>query len=986
MKIATVALLLIAATAPAAAAPRAGGSDTGLSGYSLTSWTDGDGRPLGAVYAIAQHDDGYLWIGAETGLLRFDGSRFLAWDSLSDAPLPRAAVTALYVSHDRALWVGFGDGAGIRRIDGWQVDAHERGPSTSGPITDIVENRDGTMWAVADGRLFVRRGDAWDPVDLPWPDEPGRVLHAYVSPHGQLWIATRWGVFQAIDDRRFRFVAAGFIWGVTEGADGTMWTTDIVSGFTRMGSRTHATSAHPGAGHRLMLDRSGHLWIGTFSEGLWRAAGGGGTADSEVERADLRTGLSSDSVQTLLEDRDGDVWIGTTGGLHRFTRRTLTPINNIGFVVTVETAGDGGVWACRTNGVIHLTPDPQKWKQAGGGSAGPDIRSLYLDAQGTLWVGAAEGLFRAVDGRLIPVRLRPGNQIAALSILPAAQGGLWLGDGNWLYRWDGTRVIPYDASTQSPGATRISFAGVDRTGRLWLQFPGRSFGFADASGAYHPLESGDPNGPQQHDVYAVYEDDDHVVWIGHSGGLTRYENGRMATVTHVNGLPEDRVWAIVEDADRRLWLSVNRGLVRVDAREVTHALADPSYRLRYRVYDAHDGLAGASVGVIHSLRASDGTLWFVRGGGLTILRPADLDNERQRAPAPVRIETVVANERRIGPAGTSFPAGTRRLQINYTALTLGSPNRVRFRYKLEGVDAGWVDAGARRGAFYTNLTPRPYRFVVEAIMEDGTWNTSSASWNFEIEPAFYQTTAFRAAAGLALLLAIWGAWRLRLRVLEQQFSLVLAERARLSREIHDTLLQSLLGVMLQFDGLARTLGPSSTSVRDQLVRLRRTVEAHIRDARQCIHNLRSPLHEERDLLKALIEFGERAVADTPTRFTWSASGTPRRCPPEFESQLLRVGQEAIVNAVRHADASVIHLDVRFDADALVLRVADDGRGFAAATGRGGEDDHFGLTMMRERVEQLHGRIQIASVDGEGTRVEASVPLVGRVRQLWTAAS
>jgi len=292
----------------------------------------------------------------------------------------------------------------------------------------------------------------------------------------------------------------------------------------------------------------------------------------------------------------------------------------------------------------------------------------------------------------------------------------------------------------------------------------------------------------------------------------------------------------------------------------------------------------------------------------------------------------------------------------------------------------------RRQAFYTNLPPRSYQFVVQALMEDGTWNTSTASWSFAIAPAFYQTTAFRALAVVAIAVALWGAWRLRLRMLERQFSLVLAERARLSREIHDTLLQSLLGVMFQFDGLARMVGPSSTSVRDQLVRLRRTVEAHIRDARQCIHNLRSPLLDQRDLLKALIEFGNRAVADTPIRFTSRVVGTPQRCPPEFESQLLRVGQEAIVNAVRHASPSSILLEVRFEEHSIVLCVSDDGDGFDADTAGLEHADHFGLMMMRERVEQLQGRLHITSAAGQGTRVEAYVPLTRHARQLWTAAS
>jgi signal transduction histidine kinase len=341
----------------------------------------------------------------------------------------------------------------------------------------------------------------------------------------------------------------------------------------------------------------------------------------------------------------------------------------------------------------------------------------------------------------------------------------------------------------------------------------------------------------------------------------------------------------------------------------------------------------------------------------------------------VQIEAALANERRLMPAPhTTLPAGTRRLQISYTAVSMTASNKIRFRYRLDGFDTDWIEAGTRRQAFYTNLSPRDYQFRVEAASEDGRWTASSATWPFTISPAFYQTSWFFTACALGGLLIVWGSWRVRLQLVRRQFSLVLAERARLSREIHDTLLQSLVGVALQFDGISNSIDHSSSGAKDQLVRIRREVETYIREARQSIWDLRSPVLETQDLSAALRDFGKRASAGTAIRFATTVAGAPRQCPAKVENQLLRIGQEAITNAVRHAGAKRITLDLRFDEREVLLRVSDDGCGFDAKAGAHDSDNHYGLTTMRERAEELGGQLTIATAPGNGTVVEANVPL------------
>jgi signal transduction histidine kinase len=307
-------------------------------------------------------------------------------------------------------------------------------------------------------------------------------------------------------------------------------------------------------------------------------------------------------------------------------------------------------------------------------------------------------------------------------------------------------------------------------------------------------------------------------------------------------------------------------------------------------------------------------------------------------------------------------------------LSVAASDRIHFRHKLEGLDADWVDAGARRTAYYTNLSPRDYTFRVEARSEDGTWQTSSAQWTFTVEPAIYQTRLFYAFCLFAVAASVWLVWNFRLQLMRRQFSLMLAERARLSREIHDTLLQSLVGVALQFDGIAAAIDPSSASAREQLVRVRRQVEAYIREARQSIHDLRSPVLERRDLATALREFAKNASADTGVRFTSIVSGTPSTPSPKVENQLLRIGQEAITNALRHAHAERVHLELTFGRNSISLLVSDNGCGFDSSHWFADSGSHYGLTTMRERAEELGGTLTVITAVGRGTSVEAVIPL------------
>ncbi len=337
------------------------------------------------------------------------------------------------------------------------------------------------------------------------------------------------------------------------------------------------------------------------------------------------------------------------------------------------------------------------------------------------------------------------------------------------------------------------------------------------------------------------------------------------------------------------------------------------------------------------------------------------------------IEGVIADGRHFNPAPElRLPSNTSHLQIDFAALTLADPMRVRFRYRLEGFDHSWVDGGTGRQAVYTNLPPRAYRFRVVASNNDGIWNQPGNVLDFAIEPMFYQTTWFYVLSVVTVALLVWASWQFRVRQVRRQFALVLAERIRMSRAIHDTLLQGLVGIALQFDNLANNLDSSSSSARNHFVRIRRQVEEYIREARQSIWDLRSPRLETHDLAVALRETGERALSGTSAQFEVAITGSPHRCPPPVEEQVLLIGQEALNNAARHARARRVRLELHYVDSRLRLRVSDDGCGFDLEEAYH-TNDHYGLMSMRERAAQVGGELNISTRPGAGTEVEAIVP-------------
>lgn len=946
--------------------------------YSIQSWDERHGLPSGRIWAITQDSIGYLWLGTEAGLVRFDGVRFTDWTSDDGTPLPKElSVSSLYSATDGSLWLGFHSG-GVGRIQEGRLHRYSRLPEIgSSPVNFLLEDRTGTVWAGDRHAVYLFRNGRWDIAGASsgLPEADGG-SGGYEDKAGNLWIGTRKGIFRrpsgnttfvAVDDGKHA-VRVQF----SEDATGSVWVTDPLEGYVQLGSSGNSRSAvRSGTGQDLIHDRNDTMWLGTRGEGLWRVRLDSRSHDPVIERITVVEGLSSNIVRSVFEDRNGNVWVGTESALHRFTARKVTPLQDVNLSWATAATPDGSVWIATNDGLVQFIGQYQRRFGHRDGLPGSIVKALFTDARGTLWVATDRGVARWVGDRFKQIPIASEQPASVVSLAADSRGRLWVSD-----RERGVLLLTNDKWTTVPTPPDIAdaeanFVYVDRRDRLWIGFSGATVAVVEPEGKVrlHPLK-----GVIGSVLSAVYEDREGAIWIGGMRGLSRIKGDTVDVVSQPNDLPGHGVFGITEDQEGSLWLGVGSGIVRLSVSDFEKAARQPRDRPAYRLYDASDGLVGvpARLGFPGATRRGDGTLWFITSRGASVIRPDDLDN--RDVPPAVRIQGVWADDQPVRlRAGAALPPGTSRLLFEYTAVNLTSPLKERFQYRLEGIDSDWVVAGSRREAFYPNLRSGTYRFRVARIASD-QFSNEPAIWEFSIRPMYYETWWFMWGCAAAAGLAGWGAWRLRLRQLRRQFTLVFAERARMSRELHDTLLQDLVGITLHLDEFAATLGSRSGRVRARVVHLRRYLERAIGEARQAVWDLRSEHTGERDLPRELFESGERAFASRPTHFETIVKGTPRPCGPAVECHLLRIAREALCNAARHADATSVALTLDYRQDDIVLRVSDNGRGCQTADYSGHAPGHYGFLIMKERAEQAGGRFRVETTPGKGTEIEVTIPL------------
>jgi ligand-binding sensor domain-containing protein/signal transduction histidine kinase len=953
-----------------------------LADYATTTWTEKDGLPSSRIAAIAQTPDEYLWLGTDAGLVRFDGARFLLWKEFSNLDLPTRRVWALVTSRDGSLWVGFSTPGGVSRVhNGVVTNYGEADGLTGGSVNSLIEGHDGTIWVGTHFGLFRFRDDSWTRMGPESGLADESVSSTFEDSQGTLWIGTTNGVFRrtAHSDTFERVVSASY-WGhrVTEDRSGRIWITDPRVGARPLSALAAApadatapppgTSPTEGLGVQMLSDRHNNLWIATLGQGLWRMHASNAEPPT-IDKLNINNGLLSNSVRAVLEDHKGNVWIGTENGLQQLSEKTLTGLTGLGLVRVIEAGADGSVWVGTTTGLVRFRNGRRDRYGLHGELPSPFVTALHTDRQGALWIATDRGVTQFINERFVPLSVSLTRTLSRVySMATDARGNLWLCDANQgLFRWSGTALVPVDLAPHIDHRM-VTSVHRDATNQIWVGLSDGAFGVIDGDNVFHR------EGPRNARLNTIHQGQGGTLWVSSGEGAIRISDNAQSTVGERNGLPTSVVTAIVSDTNGHVWLGTPVGIVRLSTGAFDTTARDARARVAYTLYDTEDGMAGltVSLGVPNAIRARDGRLWFVTSNGVTIIDPKTV-KDGATVP-PVHIEGLAADAHRFSPSpGLRIPPLTSTIEIDYAAVTFSSPKKVRYRYRLEGFDDDWHDVGIRREALYTNLPPGHYRFRVSAANNELGFGDGETTTDFTLLPTFYQTVWFYAGCALTLVLALWGAWRFRVRHLHREFSLVLGERVRVSREIHDTLLQSLVGVALQLDALSEAADPLGC-MKDALISTRREVEDYIRETRQSIWNLRSPKLERSDLAAALRQTGERVTSGTPVHFTLTTTGQTHRFKADIEQQLLRIGEQAMLNSVRHAKATEVHLKLQYDEDAVLLRVSDNGSGFNPGALTNESSQHYGLTSMQERTEQAGGELNIVTHPGGGTAVEIVIPV------------
>jgi signal transduction histidine kinase/ligand-binding sensor domain-containing protein len=955
-------------------------AEVSLPDYVLSAWATEKGLPPGDVFAVAQDVDGYLWLGTPNGLIRFDGSRFTPWTTLSpDAALPSGPVHAIVGAADGSLWVGIGGGAGVVRIYQGRVFQYAKSDGAPPGATAMLQDRQGAIWVATRSGLFRFASGKWTTVGTANGYTGGEAFSLYEDRAGRLWIGTASGVYRRNGESlELVDASATNVQSLTEDANGAIWVTDARAIVRKLSTNTTPQLAReirlPAGAWRLLRDSRNQIWIAAFGGGLLRVRDPLDPS-SLVERYEYEHRLAG-SPRSLFEDREGNVWVGMRGGLIRLSERSFSSVGQLegltnDGVRTAAVGGDGSVWVATGHALNRFTGSSRRSYHVA------QTMALHSDRHGTLWVAGSQKISRLVGDTLQEIAVPDvigASRVMALTT--DEQDTLWLCTAlKGVMTWDGKTLSRFEAETALAGKACQSVF-TDSQGRVWI-------GLLTAGAAVHESGKfrffGPREGLPRGTVLAITEDRRGGVWMSTSSGVSRYQNGRLTSITQANAPLADVVPVLIEDAEGYIWVGVNSGaaVIRFNPSEVDKVAANPSHQLEYALYDETDGMAQGSQtwqAGVGGVRGNDGRLWVATGLGMTVIDPHRLPATRR--PAPPRIESVTADGRPVTPArDLSLPSGTSTLRIEYGAVNLASAAKLRFRYMLEGVDDEWVYAGNSREATYTSVPSGNYLFRVSTTA-NGEW-TEAARWAFSVSPPFYRTPSFitLALVGTALLLA--SAWYLRLRAVRNQYALVFAERARVSREIHDTLLQSLAAIGVELETIATELDESQSPARDGLRRLRRQVGHCLREARESILELRNTSMKPRALVDSLRELAENTTRAKGVVTEFSMTGRPQSSSADAEMQLLRIAQESVNNAVRHGRATQVRIDLTFEDDRILLRISDDGRGFVPDDHEAAPDTghHLGLLTMRERAARVRGRIEIISSPGRGTTIETSVPVM-----------
>lgn len=901
------------------------------------SWSTEDGLPQNSVSQIVQTSDGFLWIATEGGIARFDGISFKNFSHSNEPAFVTDDVCCLAPGVDGTLWVGTTEGLLLVRAGRFTRYTEASGlPSSS--VRALVSQPDGSLLVLTTGGSAVWKNGRFLP--------PGaRELSGSPEPNVSADASGNWSFTETSVTLQGRGISR-------------QWS----AGKDLLGSRVET----------LLVDREGNAWVGT-NKGLE-------VLNSRNGQVVGVPALQGNVVLQVFEDREGNVWIGTeTSGLHvlrpsKFRTEPGLADQELTAIVQGSQGPASDVWIgtrreglrLLRNGVASVPAPAEKLTS-------PFILSLAPGERGSVWAGTPDGLNhvnpRGAVEQFTSANGLPDDYIQALA--DDGQNGVWIGTRRGLAHLRGSHV---DVFTKADGLAGDLIGSLLQAsdGTLWI---GTSGGFSRRAPNCRFTTYAPAGGIGQGLVTAIAEDAAHVLWISvGEGALGRLERGRFHRLEHVAG--SGQIDGLVADRRGFLWLRNRTGVYRAAIGAIERCLqSEPACVPEVSQYGLADGLPSVEIaqgGAPVLWTMANGELWFATRRGVAITNPEHFT--QNLIPPSVVIERFLADEQALAPTNEllQVPVGHVRFTIEYAALSFTVPSEVRYRYKLEGLEENWTDAGARRSATYTNLRPRTYTFRVQAMNNDGVWNQNGATFAFRIVPPFYRRWWFLVLMVLCLAALAVGLYRLRLRSLQLRFDAVLGERNRMAREIHDTLAQDFVGVSLQLDIIAQLLGMrKAEAAAAQVQQTRKLVTEGLAEARRSIWELRANLAQ--DSLPTQLTRAVERYADGPIKTRLKIGGAYRKLEDRLEAEVLRITQEALSNVERHSGTFEAAVDLNYGSDMLVLTVQDHGKGFviedALKTG-----DRFGLRGMQERAAVAGGHLTIETARGSGTTVTLSSPI------------
>jgi signal transduction histidine kinase/ligand-binding sensor domain-containing protein len=950
--------------------------------YAVHHWSLEDGLPDNHIRAMRQDREGYLWLGtAKSGIVRYDGTRFRPWlaERIVESEIP---IRSFCETKDGSLWVGT-DGLGLWRIKGTEISHYtKQNGLPNDRVSALHEDRAGTLWIALGGRSLVQWASGeLRPVALA-EDGPLSVVSFFEDRQGGLWLAGDglW-LFEEgrfIDMRQQLGLRQQWFRAVCQGQDGSMWL-GTTRGLLRIqGDKVIPYSEVAGVSDdqitALYLDRDGNIWIGSNS-GLDRFT------DGKFSRCLTRENAPYDLVHQILEDREGSLWIGTNGGLSRLREEKFSNLTTRegllqNLIAGVVEGRVGDLWiATWTKGMARLKDGVTTIFDKQVGLPRDTMRCLHADPNGIIWAGSEQGGISQIgetnistigqDGEL------GGRRVVAIQDDP--EGYLWLlVEKNALFRFREGTFFPFlgDEGFLGKKAQAIHRGVQDH---VWI---------ATEAGLNCRRSGRWSNTPYPNEIAgrtfrSIFEDNENNVWLCVvNGGLARFRDSQFKVYRATDGLLDDSPIAVLDDKKNNLWISCGEGVFRVIKDEFARLDRGEIKALTCEVFSEADGMASrrcSQVGFPLATKLQDGRLCFPTDRGVAIVDP---DRLLKNPIAPsVAIDAVLLDQERVQPdQAMIFPAGTRNIEIHYGAVSLRAPEKVRFKYRLEGFEKDWIDAGSVRVARYHNLGLGDYRFHVIAANEDGVWNRDGAALAFVKRPLPHQTGWFYGLCGLLLALATWLIHRRKVDLAKKQFAVLLEERTRIARDLHDTLEQGLVGISMQLNLTAAKFFPTPGAAHNHLEKARYMLRHSMADARSAILNLRSNDSPKRDLHSEFLRIADELAIGVVIEFTISPNAAPPDLPLLMEDTLIRIAQEALTNAAKHGRAKTICINLIYGIKQLILRIMDDGCGFDASSAKYGTDGRYGLLGMRERTEKLGGELKISSAAGKGTIIEVIVPL------------